>query len=72
MKSVNQKSGPRVGNQGRAGKRGELAARRAEGAALAGVIERAYGARQAADYADKTFPKSGSIEPDVRPRRMKR
>jgi len=69
--NVNAAQGPRVGTQGRAGKRAELASRRAEGQALANTILGAYSARQKI-YEDVDFPKEGSISQDNPPRRQKR
>ena len=69
--NVNVAQGPRVGTQGRAGKRAELASRRAEGRALANTILGAYSARQKV-YQDVDFPKEGSISQDNPPRRQKR
>jgi hypothetical protein len=43
--SVNQKSGPRTGNAGTPGKRGEFTSAKEARAPLADVIEKAYGAR---------------------------
>ena len=39
---------------------------------IATAIEDAFAAREERDYADKTFPKQGAIEPDVKPRKFKR
>lgn len=69
--NVNAARGPQTGNQGRAGKRAELASRRAEGQALANTILGAYSARQKV-YEDVDFPKEGSISQDNPPRRQKR
>ena len=70
--NVNQKSGPRTGNMNPGAKRGEYAARKAEAAGLSDMIQNAYALRQEQDYAGYTFPKEGSIEQDVKPRKFKR
>jgi hypothetical protein len=69
--NVNAAQGPRVGTQGRAGKRAEFLSRKGEADALAKTINSAYAARQRV-YQDVDFPKEGSISQDNPPRRQKR
>lgn len=70
--NVNQKAGPRTGNQNPGAKRGEFMSRKGEASALAATIQRAYATRQEQDYAGSTFPREGSIEQDVKPRKFRR
>jgi hypothetical protein len=70
--NVNVAQGPRTGNPGTISKRHEFSAAKAEREPIATAIEDAFAAREERDYADKTFPKQGAIEPDVKPRRFKR
>lgn len=72
VSDVNQKSGPRTGNMNPGAKRGEFLGRKSEAQGLSSMIQNAYAARQEQDYAGSTFPKEGSIEQDVKPRRFKR
>jgi hypothetical protein len=69
--NVNVAQGPRLGNAGaRAGKRATFQDAKADRAPLADVITSAYAARQEF-YKDHAQPKSGSIMPDVKPKRLK-
>mgnify|MGYP003659923077 CR=1 FL=1 len=67
--NVNVAQGPRTGVQGRAGKRADLMARRAEGGALADTINRAYAARVSPP---KVNPALEGVAADVKPRSQKR
>jgi len=71
--NVNVAQGPRTGNtSAHDGKRGTFMAAKEERAPLADVIANAYGQRQRDDYADKPFKNSGSIMPNVAPKRFKK
>ena len=71
--NVNVAQGPRTGNSSpRTGKRATFLDSKAEREPIATAIEDAFAAREERDYADKTFPKQGAIEPDVKPRKLKR
>ena len=70
--NVNVAQGPRTGNPGTMSKRRDFVAAKESREPIATMIEDAFAAREQRDYADKTFPKQGAIEPDVKPRRFKR
>ena len=70
--NVNVAQGPRTGNPGTISKRRDFVAAKESREPIATAIEDAFAAREERDYADKTFPKQGAIEPDVKPRKFKR
>jgi hypothetical protein len=70
--NVNVAQGPRTGNTGaRPGKRADFISMKEDRAPIADIIANAYKTR-GEDYKMKTTEKSGSIMPDVSPRRLKR
>ena len=70
--NVNVAQGPRTGNPGTISKRRDFVAAKESREPIATMIEDAFAAREERDYADKTFPNQGAIEPDVEPRKLKR
>jgi hypothetical protein len=70
--NVNVAQGPRTGNPGTISKRHDFQDAKAEREPIATMIEDAFAAREDRDYADKTFPRQGAIEPDVKPKRLRR
>ena len=69
--NVNVAQGPRTGNAGTMSKRRDFVAAKESREPIATMIEDAFAARENRDYADRTFPKQGAIEPDVKPRRLR-
>ena len=70
-KPINQKAGPRMGNTNPGDKVASLKERRSESNGLSDMINSAYAARQS-DYQDKTFKNEGAIQPNVKPRKLKK
>ena len=70
-KPVNQKAGPRMGNMNPGDKVANLKERRSSSSGLSDMINTAYAARQS-DYQDKTFKNEGAIQPNVKPRKLKK
>ena len=62
--NVNVAQGPKTGNPGRRGKRGDFLAAKAERGPLATMIEDAYAARQH-EYEDYEYTNGGSIHDNV-------
>lgn len=67
VENVNQKQGPRTGNNEETGKRSTFKAAKAERAPLATMIQDAYAKRQH-EYAEYEYTNGGSIEDNVKAR----